>query len=202
MTNARIFAAVFAASIIFSGFTSSAAECSNEGWAPDERMDMSITMSELVLISHYAAGDDMVYPDYIRYDLNWDGFCDETDVAIATRAIEDSLVYDSLYKSDMVCEITEEVRLEVCEDYETDKVSFLYGFYPDYVVPYNPDYIWIEMLFSISSGDGTGRIISQPDPCLVYQYTEDDIPEGAVVMTLRLYDPDGDIYCLGNYLWF
>lgn len=128
-------------------------------------------ISDVVAVSRTAAGDpvfDYKWADVIRLDVDFDGNITQHDADIMLDYICMYDMFDAVCEiayNDWFTEMQDIFRMEIAEMYSTpiQFVSVFYGFRPDQVIQYYPDYIMIDRVFTIADGGFTGYAV-QEDP--------------------------------------
>lgn len=151
-------------------------------------------IADVVACSRAASGDPVSnykWGDAIRLDVDFDGNITQHDADIMLDYI---CMYDMF---DTVCEIAyrdwftemqDVFRMEMAETYNTpiQFVSVFYGFRPDQVIRYYPDYLMIDRVFTIADGGMTGYAI-QEDPYFGDILYKHDYNCGDIVVIYNVY---------------
>lgn len=151
-------------------------------------------ISDVVAVSRAAAGDpvsDYEWADVIRLDVDFDGNITQHDADIMLDYIRMYNVFDAVCEiayCDWFTEIQDTFRMEMAETYNTpiQFVSIFYGFRPDQVIQYYPDYLMIDRVFTIADGGVTGYAI-QEDPYFGDVLYEHEYICGDIVVIYNVY---------------
>ena len=176
---------VLAATIVAGSAVSQTA--STDGFLMNTRLDMS----DLVSIARVIDGDADAVRQHIRYDLNLDGFCDESDFEIACNAVSnDDFIYDVVMRNPVLDEFWYKAESRFCSEFGATPAEYygFYGFYPSQILPYNTDMICVETVVSIAVSENRGRIISNADPWFTAIGYEESYPAGTVVVSYIAYE--------------
>lgn len=172
-------------------------------------------LCDVVAVSRLAAGDPVIdyeREEWIRFDVNLDGAVSEKDAEIMAEYVQKTALFDAVCMiefGDAFREMQYGFRTEMSERFNTPMpyVSVFYGFRPDEVLRYYPDYVMIDRVFTIADGGLTGYAIQEDPFCgdLVYeqQYQTGDI----VVIYNVFVEGKGEIvesreFCIGNVAQF
>ncbi len=151
-------------------------------------------IADAVAVSRAVAGDpieDYQWADVIRLDVDNDGEITQYDVDIMVNYIEQYQLFDEICgiaERDWFKEMQDIFRMEMSETFNTpiQYVRTFYGFSPDEVVPYEPDCVMIDRIFTIADGGYTGYAI-QEDPYFGDILYEHEYETGAIVVIYNVF---------------